>query len=268
MITSFYVIIFLTNILSSTTCEGIKWTTETDYVVVGAGTAGSIVTARLVRSGRSVTVIEAGAKPKDLEQQAYRFYRKYVGSEIDWKYGIEKQKNAFLAYGGKLNISAGKIFGGSSTINAMIWMRGNKDDYNGWENLGAEGWGWNNVFPYLQKIEDSHLKGVDETLHHKGGPVQITNEDQNQQILKIFGDVVKSIGYEESDPNDGNTYGYGPMQWNYYAGKRRSSFYQYLDRLYSSLLKEEESSRATKIIFDDKNKAIGVEYITENSNQK
>ncbi|RWS20275.1 glucose dehydrogenase-like [FAD: quinone] [Leptotrombidium deliense] len=146
----------------------------------------------------------------------------------------------------------------------MLYMRGSKYDYDGWEEMGATKWSWNRIFSTMNDIEDAHLTGVNESLHHRDGPIAITNEGNDKPILNKFKQAIKNLGYGEADPNDGELSGVGPVQFNYYQNQRRSSYYEYLYTYHKATNpKIESSSIATRIIFDENSKAIGVEYVKD-----
>ncbi|UKZ49614.1 hypothetical protein TrVGV298_003861 [Trichoderma virens] len=126
-----------------------------DFLVIGGGTAGLVVASRLAQDGKyTVGVLEAGGTANGREDvQIPGYLAMSLGSEIDWKFQTAPQ----TGLGGRsVSWPRGKALGGSSAINFMTWMRGAREDYDGWEALGNSGWGWNELLPYFKKSETFH----------------------------------------------------------------------------------------------------------------
>ena len=145
--------------------------TEYDYIIVGAGSAGCVLANRLSELQNStVLLIEAGGPDDKPEIHIPAACFALQKTEVDWKFWTTPQKDSSYFLESQRSFwPHGKVLGGSSSINVMNYNRGNKDDFNRWENVfDAEGWGWEDVFPYFKKSEDFEGDG-DEGYHGFGG---------------------------------------------------------------------------------------------------
>jgi choline dehydrogenase-like flavoprotein len=148
--------------------------TQADYVVVGAGSAGAIVARRLADRGASVVLVDAGKVDKT------RFVRKpgliavfhnipQLKKTLDWGFYTVPQENAL---GRRIPQTRGKVLGGSSSINGMLFVRGNPKNFDDWADEGCKGWGWDDVLPAYKKMEN--WEGGASDVRGAGGPVQVT----------------------------------------------------------------------------------------------
>ena len=193
--------------------------THFDYVIIGAGTAGCLLANRLSKDrARRVLLIEAG--PRD----DYHWIHIPVGylycignPRTDWLYNTESDPGL---NGRQLKYPRGKALGGSSSINGMIYMRGQSRDYDGWARMtGDAGWTWDNVLPSFKKHED-YYKGADE-MHGAGGEWRVDKQRLRWDILDAFAQAAQQAGIpHSSDFNRGNNEGVGYFQVNQKAGWR------------------------------------------------
>ena len=138
-----------------------------DYIVVGAGTAGCVLAGRLSDDAHArVLLLEAGGSDSAKEVRIPAAFSRLFKSARDWNYATEAEPHL---NGRRLYWPRGKMLGGSSSMNAMIYTRGNPADYDCWEQLGNEGWGWADILPYFKKSENQE-RGASR-FHGTGGPV-------------------------------------------------------------------------------------------------
>jgi choline dehydrogenase len=231
-----------------------------DYVIVGAGSAGCVLANRLSADpANKVALLEAGGDDNWIWFHIPVGYLFAIGNpRADWMFRTEPDKGLNNR---QLNYPRGKVIGGSSAINAMIYMRGQKQDYDGWRQLGLEGWGWDDVKPLFLRQED-HFAG--ETIHHgAGGEWRVEEPRMRWEILDGFIAAAKSRGIPESpDFNTGSNEGVGYFQVNQKNGRRWSAARGFLkpilDRPNLKVIKQAE---ATRILFEG-HRATGVEYVT------
>ena len=192
-----------------------------DYVIVGAGTAGCVLANRLSADpGVSVLLLEAGGR------DSYPWIHIPVGylytqnnPRTDWCFKTEAE----AGLGGRvLNYPRGKVLGGCSSINGMIYMRGQAADYDQWRQLGNRGWGWDDVLPYFKASED-YVHGADE-MHGAGGEWRVEEMRLSWEILEAFRDAAAEVGIPRTDDfNRGNNEGCGYFQVNQKRGVRWST---------------------------------------------
>ena len=143
-----------------------------DYIVTGAGSAGCVVAARLSEGGRyRVLLLEAGGNDRNPWIHVPMGYPKvYANPRFNWMYETEPEPGL---KGRRLYQPRGKVLGGTSAINGMVYMRGNPADYNEWRQRGCVGWDWDGVLPYFKKAEDQE-NGAN-AFHGVGGPLRVSN---------------------------------------------------------------------------------------------
>ena len=201
-----------------------------DYIVVGAGSAGCVLANRLSENPNvTVLLVEAGEPDSKPEIHIPLAYGLLQNSEVDWQYTTAPQDNSCTIHDERKSCwPRGKVLGGTSAINAMVYTRGNKHDYDRWETIhGAEGWGWDDVFPYFKKSEDFQAEG-DEGYHGYGGPLTVTKNSYVSPSSRAFLEAGKMIGYEEIDYNGASQIGFSSTQQTIKNGKRWSTAQAFL----------------------------------------
>ena len=199
---------------------------EYDYIIVGAGTAGCVLANRLSKNkNNNVLLIEAGAKDDYFWIDIPVGYLFTVGNpKTDWCFKTERDPGL---NGRSLNYARGKVLGGSSSINAMIYMRGQSNDYDHWKSLGNNGWGWDDVLPIFKKSED-YQHGADH-FHGSGGELRVEERRVNWEILDAWRNAAEECGIEKiSEFNRGDNSGCAYFQMNQKRGKRWSATSAYL----------------------------------------
>jgi choline dehydrogenase-like flavoprotein len=197
-----------------------------DYVIVGAGSAGCVLAGRLSADPAvRVTVIEAGGKGRHPNVAIPAAFAKQFKTKLDWDYATEPEPHCANR---SLYVPRGKGLGGSSNMNAMLYVRGRPLDYDQWErDHGAGGWGWQGVLPYFLKAEDNQ-RGASE-FHGSGGPVRIEDERSPRKLTGRFLAALENAGIPRIDDYNGPEQdGVAPVQVFQKNGRRWSAADAYL----------------------------------------
>jgi choline dehydrogenase len=191
-----------------------------DYIIVGAGTAGCVLANRLsARADTSVLLIEAGGRDNYFWINIPVGYLYTINNpRTDWCYSIEPDPGL---NGRTIGYARGKVLGGCSSINAMIYMRGQKTDYDHWAELGNRGWSWDDVLPLFKRSED-YVHGADE-FHGAGGELRVEERRVNWEILETWRDAAEQCGIPKiTEFNRGDNFGNAYFQVNQRRGVRWS----------------------------------------------
>ncbi len=231
---------------------------EFDYVIVGAGSAGCVLASRLTEDGRAtVLLLEAGPPDNRTEIGIPAAFSKLFRTDVDWAYRTEPEPGL---HGRGIYWPRGRTLGGSSSINAMIYMRGHPADYDGWERLGNEGWSWEDVLPYFKRSEHNE-RGADE-FHGVGGPLNVADLRSVHPVVRAMVESGKRIGLpERHDFNRDEIEGIGVNQVTQKDGRRWSAASAYLKpALRRSNLEVVTNALAHRVVFEGR-RATGVEYV-------
>ena len=198
-----------------------------DYIIVGAGTAGCVLANRLSKDpSKRVLLLEAGKKDNYFWIDIPVGYLYTIGNpRTDWCFETEPETGL---NGRRIGYARGKVIGGCSSINAMIYMRGQKSDYDHWESLGNRGWAWSDVLPIFRRSED-YQHGADD-FHGSGGELRVEERRVNWEILDVWRDAAEQCGIPKIDEfNRGDNVGNAYFQMNQRTGKRWSAARAFLD---------------------------------------
>lgn len=202
---------------------------EADYVIVGAGSAGCAMAYRLAEAGKDVLVIEHGGTDAGpfIQMPAALSYPMNM-KRYDWGYTSEPEPHLG---GRKLACPRGKVIGGSSSINGMVYVRGHARDFDHWAESGADGWAYADVLPYYKRMEtwDDGGHGGDPEWRGTDGPLHVTRGPRENPLFKAFVEAGKQAGYEATDDYNGQKQeGFGPMEQTVHKGRRWSAANAYL----------------------------------------
>ncbi|WP_226553961.1 GMC family oxidoreductase [Celeribacter naphthalenivorans] len=231
-----------------------------DFIVTGAGSAGCVMAARLSENGKySVLLLEAGGEDRAFWIHApmgYPFL--FANPKINWMFDSEPISglNGRTTY-----MPRGKVLGGTSSINGMVYIRGHAEDYHHWRQMGCEGWGYDDVLPYFKKAEDQG-RGADE-FHGTGGPLKVSDHQETYALSDAIIAAGQQAGYPANRDFNGATQdGMGYYQTTTYRGKRWSTARAYLKPARRRPnLRTITKAHATRILMTD-GRASGVEYQT------
>ncbi|MCP1676963.1 choline dehydrogenase [Natronocella acetinitrilica] len=173
---------------------------EVDYVVVGAGSAGCVLANRLSADGKyTVLLLEAGPKDHNLWIHVPIGYGKTIRHKVlNWCYNTEPDENL---HSRSMFWPRGKVLGGSSSINGLIYIRGQHEDFDRWESLGNTGWGWSDVLPYFRRSEDQQ-RGAD-AFHGAGGPLTVSDVNEKHELVEAFIAAGQEVGFPRNDDFNG-----------------------------------------------------------------
>lgn len=196
-----------------------------DYIVVGAGSAGAAIASRLSEEPScSVLLLEAGGPDSDPNIHIPARFSQLFHSEVDWEYQTIPQPglNNRRDY-----VPRGKVFGGASSMNAMVYQRGHPSDYDGWAARGNEGWAYEDLLPYFRKMQ--HQERGESEHHGVGGPINVADPQDPNPLSLAFVDAALELGFQHNaDFNDGDQEGFGVYQVTQKRGQRHSSAVGYL----------------------------------------
>ncbi|MDP4823955.1 MAG: choline dehydrogenase [Aestuariivirgaceae bacterium] len=229
-----------------------------DYIIVGSGSAGSVMASRLSENGRhQVLVLEYGGTDMGpLIQMPSALSYPMNMPHYDWGFQAEAEP----ALGGRRLVTPrGKVIGGSSSINGMVYVRGHAKDFDTWEEMGAKGWGYRHVLPYFKRMESSH--GGEEGWRGTDGPMHVTRGRGKNPLYDAFVQAGHEAGYPVTEDYNGRQQeGFGQMEMTVWKGRRWSAANAYLRPAQKRKnLRLETRCFARRILVEGK-RAVGVEY--------
>ena len=210
---------------------------QADYVIVGAGSAGCVLAARLSEDPNiSVILIEAGGHDARLSVQVPGgFIKTMVNPKINWMYQTEPEVEL---QGRRMNMPRGRLLGGTSSINGMLYVRGQKEDFDSWEAAGNKGWSYDSVLPYFLKsqngqelLQSARINGqqIDPQYHGQLGPLSVSGLRLGSNILDEVCAAAEQVGYSRNDDYNGHSQsGFGYFQVTQKNGQRHSAYRAFL----------------------------------------
>jgi choline dehydrogenase len=244
---------------------------EADFIIVGAGSAGCVLADRLSADGKSkVLLLEAGGDDRPTHNPGQFLSNLMIHVPVGYSQTLKDPKVNWLyatqpdpGTGGRVHIwPRGKVLGGSSSINGLLYVRGQRADYDGWRQLGCEGWGWEDVRPYFLRAEHQE-RGADD--HHAvGGPLNVSDVTQTHAVSDAVIEACDQAGIpRNADINGEAQEGAGYYQLTVRNGQRCSAAVAYLHgAMRRPNLRVETRALASRVVFEGK-RAVGVEFVQD-----
>lgn len=234
---------------------------QADYVIVGAGSAGCTMAYRLSEAGKSVIVVEHGGSDAGpfIQMPGALSYPMNM-ARYDWGYQSEPEPHLG---GRRLAAPRGKVIGGSSSINGMVYVRGNARDYDRWRDSGAEGWGFADVLPYFKRMECWHDGGHGGDAAWRGtqGPLHVSRGRMENPLTRAFIEAGVQAGYPATDDYNGQQQeGFGPFDMTVWQGRRWSAAHAYLRPALKRQNCDLVRGLVTRVVIEE-GRATGVELL-------
>lgn len=241
-----------------------EWNKEYDYIIVGGGSAGSVLANRLTEDKSvNVLLLEAGGVENEWTKIPW-LAGSLQKTELDWAFETEPQVNACLGLVGRRSQwPLGRVLGGSSVINYMVYTRGSPKDFDNWERMGAKGWSYKDVLPYFIKSEDMQDNQLAANGYHgSGGYLKVSTNTFKTPAIKAFLEAGAELGYETGvDYNGPSQTGFAVSQGTIGGGERCSVASSFIANAASRPnLHILTRSFATKVLFNKEKRAVGVEF--------
>ncbi len=238
-----------------------------DYIIIGAGSAGCVLADRLTADGRHrVLLLEAGGKDNSILVKMPAGVGGLISAKGDYNWGFWTEPEPHLD-DRKLWWPRGRGWGGSSSINGMVYIRGHARDYDQWRQMGLTGWGYADVLPYFKRAES--FEGGADAYHGGEGPLRVSKAASPNPIYAAFIEAGKQAGHRlTGDFNGRQQEGFGPYQLTIHDGRRWSAANAYLHpALKRPNLKAEIGARTSRVVIEN-GRAIGVDYVQDGQSRR
>ncbi len=228
-----------------------------DFIVVGAGSAGAALANRLSESGRfQVLLLEAGGETHPLSRVPISFARFINRPGVNWLYASEPEA---VTGGRPIPVPRGRMLGGSSAINGMVWVRGQRQDYDHWAQLGNRGWSYQDVLPIFKSMES--YAGGDGEIRGREGPLKVTDSDESGRLYDSFIKAAGTLGLKHNrDYNGLDQEGIAMTQGSISRGRRMSTARCYLDPARPRANLTIETNALAQSLILEGNRCVGVRY--------
>jgi choline dehydrogenase len=230
---------------------------KVDFIVIGAGSAGAVLANRLTENGRyQVLLLEAGGETHPLSRVPISFAKFINRPGVNWLYSSEPEA---ITNGRRIPVPRGRMLGGSSAINGMVWVRGQRQDYDHWAQLGNRGWSYQDVLPIFKDMEC--YAGGDSETRGREGPIPISDNEESGRLYDSFFAAAETVGLKRNpDYNGADQEGIVMTQASIGRGRRMSTARCYLDpaRIRPNLSIETDALAESLII--EGNRCVGVRY--------
>lgn len=236
-----------------------------DFIIIGAGSAGCVLANRLSAYPQyKVLLLEAGKPDTKLEIHLPGAYTKLNRTDVDWAFWTEPQP---AVDGRSIFIPRGKVLGGSSSTNAMAYVRGNREDFDEWAALGNPGWGYQEVLPYFKRSE--HNENYHDEYHGQDGPLNVTLSEQPSVMADAFVQACQQAGIPRNDDYNGaEQLGAARLQFTIKNNRRHSAAAAFLKPIRQrNNLTIRTGARVTRIVIEN-GRAVGVEVATGRSTRE